>query len=114
MSIPYALSSVFIPLFGLVVDRYGFRAICVSISSLILIAVHVILGYAVSIGPIGPLIGQGVAYAMFVAVFWPAVPMVIENRLTGLAFGVAVSVQNGGCALMPVLASMIYTAAGDR
>jgi hypothetical protein len=114
MSIPYALSAVLIPILGLLVDRFGGRALLVSVSALVLVCVHTTLGYLLDIGPIIPLIGQGVAYAMFVTVFWPAVPMVIENRLTGLAFGVAVSVQNGGCALMPVLASLIYTDSGDR
>ena len=39
---------------------------------------------------------------------WPSVPLVVEKRLTGLAYGVCTSVQNLGLALFPLIVAQIY------
>lgn len=39
---------------------------------------------------------------------WPAIPLVVEERVTGLAFGIAMSVLNTGCTILPLVVAQIY------
>lgn len=102
MSIPYIISAVMCPFIGILIDKYGLRAVIAALGPAILIIVHALLGYS-TIGPIGPLVGQGLAYTGFAAVLWPAIPLVVEDRFTGLAFGIATSLLNLGCAVFPLV-----------
>lgn len=113
MSIPYIISAVLSPILGGVVDRFGMRAVIATIAPCMLVIVHSFLGYT-SVSPVGPLIGQGLAYAGFAAVIWPSVPLVVPQRLVGLAYGVAFSIQNAGLASFPLIIAAIYTANGDK
>lgn len=112
MSIPYIISAVLSPPVGYLVDLYGYRAVIATIAPAILIVVHLLLGLT-SVNPIGPLVGQGLAYTGFVSVLWPSVPLVVEERLTGLAFGIVTSMQNLACAVIPLIVASIYSSSGD-
>ena len=37
---------------------------------------------------------QGLAYTGYASVLWPAVPLVVEERMVGLAFGIVTSMLN--------------------
>ena len=78
------------------------RAIVATIAPATLIIVHTFLGHSI-VNPIGPLVGQGLAYTCFAAVLWPSVPLVCDQRFIGLGFGVVTSVQNIGLALFPAI-----------
>jgi ABC-type transport system involved in cytochrome c biogenesis permease subunit len=78
-----------------------------------LIAVHTTMALS-SASPVLPLIGQGIAYSLFAAVLWPSVTLVVEERLTGTAFGVMTSIQNIGLALFPMLIATIYNNSDER
>lgn len=113
MSIPYIISACLSPPLGYLVDIYGFRAVISLISPIILIAVHASLGYS-SASPVGPLVGQGLAYTGFVSVLWPSIPLVVEEDITGLAFGIVTSMQNLATALIPLIVAQIYSDSGDK
>jgi len=66
------------------------------------VIVHSCLGFT-NVGPVGPMVGQGLAYSAFAAVLWPSIPLVVEPRYTGLGYGIVTSVQNGGLALFPII-----------
>jgi MFS family permease len=108
MSIPYIISAALSPPVGFLVDMYGFRAVIATIAPAILIIVHMMLA-ASDVSAIGPLVGQGLAYTGFVSVLWPSVPLVVEERVTGLAFGIVTSMQNLACAIIPLIVAAIYT-----
>jgi hypothetical protein len=110
MSIPYAVSALLSPPIGGVVDRIGRRASLAFLTSLALMVVHIILGLFHMIPPWIPLLVQGVAYALFSAVIWPSVAMVVEKKVTGTAYGIILSLQNTGLALFPLLVATIYNA----
>ena len=76
------------------------------------IVVHCVLAFT-HVDPVGPLVGQGLAYAGFAAELWPSVPLVVQEHLVGLAFGLVTSVQNCGLALFPVIISAIYEGNND-
>lgn len=107
MSIPYIISGVLAPVLGMFVDNYGYRAIIATMAPFILIIVHFTLAYS-STGPVGPLVGQGLAYSGFAAVLWPAVPLVCEQRLTGFGFGIVTAALNLGTAILPLIVAAIY------
>jgi MFS family permease len=113
MSIPYIISAVLSPPLGHFVDRYGYRAVIAAISPALIVGVHLILGVT-DLSCIGPLVGQGLAYTGFVSVLWPAVPLVVEDSISGLAFGIITSVMNLSCAIVPLIVAAIYTNSGEK
>jgi hypothetical protein len=113
MSIPYIISACLSPFLGGFVDKFGMRAVIATIAPAMLVIVHAFLGFT-STSPIGPLVGQGLAYAGFAAVIWPSVPLIVPQRLVGLAYGVAFSIQNAGLASFPLIVAAIYTDNGDH
>eukprot|EP01038_Epipyxis_sp_PR26KG_P013849 gene13849-18574_t len=75
MSIPYIMSTCLAPFLGGFADKFGLRAIIAFLTSILLIIVHCLLGLT-EINPIGPLMGQGLAYVGFAAVIWPSISSV--------------------------------------
>ena len=113
MSIPYFMSAGLSPFLGMVVDKVGNRAVIASIAPVMLLAVHGALGFS-SGSPVLPLIGQGMAYSLFAAVLWPSVPLTVEEKSVGTAYGLITAVQNAGLAGFPIVISTIYAASGNE
>mmetsp|Transcript_10852 Transcript_10852/g.23980 ORF Transcript_10852/g.23980 Transcript_10852/m.23980 type:complete len:664 (+) Transcript_10852:70-2061(+) len=113
MSIPYLISAMSSPPLDHLVDRYGRRAQIAVVSSSLLFMVHLTLALSSS-SPIGPMLGQGIAYSLYAAVLWPSVPLTVPKQYTGTAFGVITSIQNIGLALFPLLIAAIYDGSGGR
>jgi len=113
MSIPYLISALSSPPLGHLVDRVGRRAKIAVFSSCLLFAVHLTLALSAS-SPIGPMVGQGIAYSLYAAVLWPSVPLTVPKQFTGTAFGVITSIQNIGLAMFPLMIAGIYNASGQR
>ena len=78
MALPFLISSLLIPLIGLLVDKKGKRA-----SALILAAFVGIITYVMFIflDPIIPLISLGLAYSIFCAVIWPSFSLIVPKDL---------------------------------
>lgn len=112
MSIPYVISACLSPVLGGFVDRYGMRAVIATLAPLALMVVHLLMAIS-EVSPIGPMVGQGVAYSAFAAVIWPSVPLVVEKRLTGLGYGVITAIQNMGLAGFPLVVATIYSIDGE-
>mmetsp|Transcript_1682 Transcript_1682/g.2961 ORF Transcript_1682/g.2961 Transcript_1682/m.2961 type:complete len:576 (+) Transcript_1682:21-1748(+) len=108
MSIPYVISACLSPVLGGFVDRFGQRAVIATLAPLSLVVVHLLMAIS-DVSPIGPMVGQGIAYSAFAAVIWPSVPLVVEKRLTGLGYGVITAVQNAGLAGFPLVVATIYS-----
>lgn len=113
MSIPYIISATLSPFLGKFVDRYGMRAIITAMAPGILIVVHLLLGFT-DIDPVGPLVGQGLAYAGFAAVIWPSFPLVVPQQLLGLAYGICTCFQNAGLASFPLIIAAIYQSSDNK
>jgi MFS family permease len=113
MSIPYVVSAVLSPVLGGIVDRIGRRAILASVAPLALIVVHLTLAFARS-SPFLPLLGQGIAYALFGAVLWPSVPLTVDPSMAGTAFGIMNSIQNIGLVGFPLVVAAIHNRSNQR
>jgi len=105
------------PLFGLLADRIGKRALLMIIGSALLVPVFLIMAYVHSsatiqislpwpwsthfVAPLPPalsMILMGVAFALVPAVIWPSVAYIVEQRALGTALGLMTMVQNIGMA----------------
>mmetsp|Transcript_2453 Transcript_2453/g.3398 ORF Transcript_2453/g.3398 Transcript_2453/m.3398 type:complete len:667 (-) Transcript_2453:2357-4357(-) len=113
MSIPYIVSAIMSPFLGHVVDQIGYRSILITLSPVLLVIVHTILGFS-SMSPIFPLILQGIAFSIFAAVIWPSVPLCVEQRYVGIAFGLMSAFQNVGLTLFPIFVADLHQTGADR
>lgn len=101
-SITIAASMIFAPFAGGLVDRFGRRASLMVVGALIMIPAHLLLGIT-NWNPIPMMALLGVAFVLVPAAMWPSVPLVVEEKRVGTAFGLMTAIQNGGLALFPLL-----------
>ena len=69
------------PLFGLMVDRVGKRAILMMFGSVLLIPVYLMMAY--SNFPVVPLAMMGIAFSLIPAVMWPSVAYIVDQSNSG-------------------------------
>jgi MFS family permease len=95
-------SMVFAPFAGNLLDRIGKRATMMVVGSLMLIPAHLIMGIT-HWNPIPSMIVLGAAFVLVPAAMWPSVPLVVEEKRVGTAFGLMTAIQNLGLGLFPFL-----------
>ncbi|MFV2072101.1 MAG: MFS transporter [Thermoanaerobaculales bacterium] len=87
------------PLFGLLVDKIGKRALFMAAGSFLLMPVFLMMAY--HIAPLWvPIIMMGLAFSLIPAVMWPSVAYIVEERRLGTAYAVMTLVQQIGVAGM--------------
>jgi len=101
-SIVIFASMVFAPFAGDLIDRIGKRATLMVVGSLILIPAHLIMGIT-HWNPIPSMVALGAAFVLVPAAMWPSVPLVVEEKRVGTAFGLMTAIQNLGLGLFPFL-----------
>jgi MFS family permease len=117
LSILTACTMVGTPLFGLLADRIGKRALLMIFGSALLIPVFLIMGYvhsgllvhvrlpwpwstqfAAPIHLVACMAMMGVAFSLVPAVIWPSVAYIVEQKTLGTALGLMTMIQNIGMA----------------
>src|SRR5208283_3011407 len=93
------------------IDRIGKRAMLMVVGSLILIPAHLILGIT-HWNPIFSMVALGAAFVLVPAAMWPSVPLVVEEKRVGTAFGLMTAIQNIGLGLFPFLNGKLRDATG--
>lgn len=83
------------PLFGLLVDRAGRRAVFLVIGCALLVPVYLLLGYTV-VTPFLPVSLMGLAFSLVPAVLWPSIMLLVPHQNLGKAFGLMSMVQSVG------------------
>jgi MFS family permease len=101
-SIVIAASMIFAPFAGDLVDRIGRRASLMVLGSLILIPAHLLMGIT-HWSPIPMMVMLGAAFVLVPAAMWPSVPLVVDEKRVGTAFGLMTAIQNMGLGLFPYL-----------
>lgn len=87
------------PLFGLLVDKVGRRALSMAFGSFLLMPVFLMMAYHLT--PLWvPLVMMGVAFSLIPAVMWPSVAYIVEERRLGTAYAVMTLIQQIGVAGM--------------
>ena len=83
------------PLFGLIVDKIGKRALFMTFGSLILLPVYLIMAYT-GLTLWVPVIMMGIAFSLIPAVLWPSVAYIVEERRLGTAYALMTLIQQIG------------------
>jgi MFS family permease len=86
---------IFTPLFGLLVDRVGKRALFMMWGSLLLVPVYLIMAYT-QVSLYLPMAMMGIAFSLIPAVMWPSVAYIVDEKRLGTAYGVMTMIQNIG------------------
>ncbi len=102
-------SMVFAPIFGQIVDRYGHRASMMVVGSLLMIPAFLTMAFTM-VAPALPMIVLGAAFVLVPAAMWPSVPLIVEEKRVGTAFGLMTMIQNIGLALFPWLNGLLRDA----
>jgi len=104
-------SMVFAPFAGNLIDRIGKRATLMIVGSLVLIPAHLVMGIT-HWNPVPSMIVLGAAFVLVPAAMWPSVPLVVEEKRVGTAFGLMTAIQNLGLGLFPLLNGKLRDATG--
>ncbi len=83
------------PLFGLMVDKVGKRALLMMYGSLLLIPVYLMMAYT-HVSLYVPMAMMGVAFSLIPAVMWPSVAYIVDQSKLGTAYGLMTMIQNIG------------------
>lgn len=85
------------PAFGLLTDKFGKRALLMTIGSLLLIPAFLILAYT-NLTPYVPMSMLGLAFSLVPAIIWPSVAYIVDQKALGTAYGLMTMIQNIGMA----------------
>lgn len=77
MSVPFFISAILVPFFGVFIDKFGNRAYLSFVSALFSLFSF---GLFYSASPIYAIILLGVTYSLFASVIWPAISLVVPNK----------------------------------
>ncbi len=92
-----AFAMICTPLFGLMVDRVGKRALFMMFGSLLLVPVYLTMAYT-HISLYVPMAVMGIAFSLIPAVMWPSVAYIVDQKKLGTAYGLMTLIQNIGLA----------------
>lgn len=112
-AVSVTVSIVLLPLVGILLDYVGHRAYLAVFLGVIFAVVHGLLAFT-TIPPLALMIGEGVAFALFLVIIWPSVPLVVPEKAVGLGYGILTSSKNLVLTLSPSIVSAGYTNSGDH
>ncbi|UCC38578.1 MAG: MFS transporter [Candidatus Aminicenantes bacterium] len=101
------------PLFGILVDKIGRRATIMMVGSIVIVPVYLALGFT-SFHPALPIIGIGIAFSLVPSALWSSIPILVEQKRLGTAFGLIALVQNVGLTVFPWLAGKLTDLSGGE
>lgn len=98
------------PLFGLMVDKTGYRTLFMAGGTLLLFAVFPILAYTHANLWVSTVL-IGISFSLVPAVLWPAVPYLVAPNRLGTAYGLMTMLQNIGMMVFNLVAGGLNDAA---
>jgi MFS family permease len=90
------------PLFGLLVDKAGKRALFMTFGSILLMPVYLMMAYG-HISLYLPVILMGMAFSLIPAVMWPSVAYIVDESRLGTAYALMTLIQQIGFFIMNLL-----------
>merc|ERR1712228_189047 len=103
--IAFVIAMFCCPLFGFLCDKYGQKLSLLTLSALLLIASHCLLGFGE--WPIVGLIVFGIAMSLGSAILWPLILLVVDQKYHASALGISSIVDNGLQATSLVIAGLL-------
>jgi MFS family permease len=90
------------PLFGLLVDKIGKRALFMVAGSILLMPVYLMMAYT-DVSLVVPVCMMGIAFSLIPAVMWTAVAYIVEQNRLGTAYAVMTLIQQIGFFILNLL-----------
>ncbi|MCU0304823.1 MAG: MFS transporter [Thermoanaerobaculales bacterium] len=90
------------PLFGLLVDKVGKRALFMVFGSFLMMPVFLMMAYHVT-PLVVPIAMMGIAFSLIPAVMWPSVAYIVDQKRLGTAYAVMTLVQQIGVMGVPLV-----------
>ena len=90
------------PLFGLLVDKVGKRALFMMLGSILLMPVYLMMAYT-NISLLVPVSMMGIAFSLIPAVMWPSVAYIVDQRRLGTAYALMTLIQQVGFFILNLL-----------
>ena len=107
LTIVYMVSAFLTPLFGIFIDKFGYRLYLMIFALSILIIPHCLFIFlpdeSHKIWIIVSLFLIGVFFSLHGAIFWSCIPLIVEDSKQGIAFGIVYSSLN----IVLVIASLV-------
>ena len=104
--LPYLISAVASPLFGLVADKLGRPVVFVLCSAIGLTVVHALAATRM-IQPVPMVWCMGILFSVACATLWTMLPLVVPERNLGTAYGIMTAMQNLGLGLAPIIVGAV-------
>jgi MFS family permease len=105
-------SMIFTPLFGLLSDKIGKRALLMMYGSILLIPIYLIMAYT-QVHLLLPMAIMGISFSLIPAIMWPSVAYIIDESKLGTAYGLMTMIQNIGLAGLNFLIGWANDMSGD-
>lgn len=86
------------PLFGLLIDKVGKRALFMAVGSLIIVPAYLMMMPSLHITPYASMTLIGIAFSLIPAVMWPSVAYIVDEKRLGTAYALMGMVQQLGVA----------------
>jgi len=115
LGIPYVMSACLAPFLGYAVDKVGRKPVWLLLCSAIIsiayavllfmpadIAVWSPLSFKMYLAPLLGMMLMGFSYSLCAASLWPCIPLLVEERMVGTAYGIMNAIQNGGLAVAAI------------
>lgn len=99
------------PVFGYIADRFGRRALMLTLGTVLMPLTFLILGATHWSLWVSTAL-MGISFSVVPAVIWPSTAMLVEPRRLGTAFGLINVLQNLGLAVINLAAGWLNDAAG--
>ncbi len=90
------------PLFGLLVDKVGKRALFMVFGSFLMMPVFLMMAYHIT-PLVVPVAMMGIAFSLIPAVMWPSVAYIVDEKRLGTAYAVMTLIQQLGVMGVPLL-----------
>jgi len=99
------------PIFGLIADRFGHRALMLTLGTLLLPLTFVVLGLT-SLNLWVSTVMIGISFSLVPAVIWPATTLIVNPRRLGTALGLITLIQALGMSASNLAAGWLADKAG--
>ena len=99
------------PLFGLLVDKIGKRALFMTVGCILLMPVYLIMAYT-DISLWIPVSMMGIAFSLIPAIMWPSVAYIVEQNRLGTAYALMTLIQQIGFFALNLMIGMANDSTG--
>lgn len=111
MSVSFFVSAFLSPIVGVLADKYGKRAgMMILANGLVLFFQGFWMWFGDNVGIgfiIVAFVELGIAFSIYVTVFWSSLACVVSEQVSGTAFGLVYSVENLALVVVPIVVGFI-------